>query len=196
MRLSARQTAHNPVPSSLRRSLAGVAAALLIATAPSTVVAQGAPEGRQWVFGLGTFLTRDRGWNYAEGLEVGVAVERDLGARLRLSLGATGLASLESGGDVPAVFPPFPDGLERAAALRLQVRTKTRGAGLYAMAGVEALAGDAGNQGRGARTGASVGSGWSWQGAARSAIEGQYVVFNQPFGTTRGLLSVRFVHRR
>jgi hypothetical protein len=33
------------------------------------------------------------------------------------------------------------------------------------------------------------------RGAALSALEGQYVRFNQPFGTTHGILSVRFVHR-
>jgi hypothetical protein len=196
MRQFGRQAPRNLMRLPLCRPRAALAAALLLAVAPATLTAQGTPDRQRWVFGVGTFLTRDRGWNYGEGLELGAALERDLGSRLQVSAGVTALTSLRGPGDEVAIYPPYPDGLEHAAALRLQARTQPRGAGLYALAGLEALAGDAGNQGRGVRAGASVGLGLSWQRAARSAVEGQYTVFDQPFGTTRGLLSVRFVHRR
>ena len=191
----ARQPNQRSLLSLRRQSRLGVAAALLIAGAPTTLVAQGTPGRKQWVFGLGTFLRRDRGWNYAEGLELGAALERDLGTHVRLSLGATALRSLATGGDITLEDPPSPSGLDHAAALRLQARTRTRGVGLYALTGIEIVAGDAGNQGRGVRTAGSVGLGLSVRGAALSALEGQYVRFSQPFGTTRGVLSVRLVHR-
>lgn len=164
---------------------------------PAALGAQAVVDDHRWVFGAGTFLTRDSGWDYSLGLELGAAVEHDLGARLRLRAGLTALtAPAATMGAEPTIFPPYPNGLEHAAAASVQIRSSPRGAGLYALAGLEAVAGYAGNQGGGVRGGASAGMGLQWSSAARFALEGQYVAFTQPFGTTHGVLSVRLVHRR
>ena len=182
------------------RSLCGAVG--LTALAAAEVHAQAAAgsdtaPSRRLAIGGGTFLTRDRGWNYDLGLELGAAVEQDVGSRLSVSAGVAAVtAPLTAAQGEAAIWPPFPDGLEHAVALRVQARTRPRGTGLYALAGLEALAGRAGNQGSGLRGGASLGAGATWHRAARWALEGQYVVFNRPMGTTRGLLSARLVRRR
>ena len=141
---------------------------------PAAALAQTTPLPQQRVLSLGTFLTQDGGWNYALGLAFDAAVERDLGTRLRVSAGAAALtAPLAAMGGEAAIYPPYPDGLEHALALRVQIRTQSRGAGVYALAGLEGIAGHAGNQGGGVRGGASVGLGLSWRQRARSALEAQ-----------------------
>jgi hypothetical protein len=176
-----------------RYACALLAAALLL---PAGSDAQEAPA-REWVFGGGTFLTRDRGWNFGLGLELGAALERDLGSRLRLRAGATALtAPLTALGGEPAIYPPYPDGLHHALSLGVQLRTRPRGAGLYVLGGLQAVAGHAGNQGTGVRPGASAGLGLRWHRSAPFDLEGQYLAFDRAFGTTRGVLSVRLVHRR
>lgn len=178
----------------IRRMIPIVGVAL---AAPASLNAQASAVASQWVLGGGSFLTKDGGWNYALGLELSVAREQALGDRFRLHVGTTAwTAPLSAMGGEAAIYPPDPDGLEHAAALSVQVRSHPRGAGLYGLAGVDAVVGHAGNQGGGVRGGASAGIGLNLHRTARFALEGQYSAFTRSFGTTRGVLSIRLVHRR
>ena len=181
----------------LRRVLSPCLAALCACVTFVPLGCAGAQEPvdlHTWSVSGGTFLTRDRGWNYELGLELGVGIARRMGSRLQLSAGAallTGLGTAFQGRE--AIFPPYPEGLRHALALRLEGRTRTAGPGIYALGGVEALTGTAGVSGSGVRAGASAGLGLTWRRRARSALEGQYVVFDRALGTTRGVLAVRYV---
>lgn len=106
----------------LARRTATILAAALVC--PSSLSAQAATTQHPWVFSGGTFLTQDGGWNYGMGLELGTAREQALGDRLRLQVGAIVWTQLAAATGEAAIFPPYPDGLEHAAALRVQVRSQ------------------------------------------------------------------------
>lgn len=169
---------------------------LLLATAMSPAVtrAQEIVDRQGPLFGIGSFLTQDEKLNYDLGLEGTLAAESALTSRLQLRLGLAFLTAplKESGGD-PDDFPLIPDGLKHAFALRATVHTYQPGAGLYALAGVEGIAGFAGNQGNGIGAGASVGVGLKWRAGSPFALETQYTIFGQRLGTTRGLVIARVV---
>jgi hypothetical protein len=144
--------------------------------------------------GIGTFLSRDRGWNFEAPIEVFAAVTRN-----------TGSIDVEAGASVfksfvpkvyPAVFPPparpFEDGV--AARLHLRAPSLSRSA-LSAVAGAEVYHNLTDGEVRATTAAGTAGVGIAFGGARRGTLDLRYVRFAKPLGSSRGILPLTFAWR-
>lgn len=164
---------------------------LFVAVATAIVAADSASAQRsnrpELRFGVGTFLSRDRGWNYAEQIELFAGIAQNVGS-----------FNVEAGGSFyksrrnvlyPAVFPrpagAFHDGL----AARLHVRTpNARTSTFSAIVGAELFQNRTDGEARVTTAAGAAGVGLNFGSARRGSLDLRYVRFAKPLGSSRGIL--------
>jgi hypothetical protein len=144
--------------------------------------------------GIGTFLNRERGWNFNEPIEVFAAVTRTTGS-VDVEAGASVFKSFV-GIAYPAVFPPPPKPLLQGIAARLHLRapSPTR-SGLSALAGAEVYHNLTAPEARSTTLAGAAGIGLSFGGARRGTLDLRYVRFAKPLGASRGILPLTLAWR-
>lgn len=144
--------------------------------------------------GIGTFLSRDRGWNFEEPIEVFAAVTRTTGS-IDVEAGASVFKSFV---DVsyPDVSPPLARPLVDGIAARLHLRAPSPGrSALSALAGAEVYHNLTDGEARSTTLAGAAGIGLSFGGARRGTLDLRYVRFAKPLGSSRGILPLTFAWR-
>lgn len=165
------------------RMFSGAVAAIAFCTVE---VAAQRPDAR---VGFGTLLTRDRGWNYHESLELFGALGRTVGL-VDVEAGASVLLSLAREVS-PAVSPAPAIALRNGYAGRLHVRlpSATRSA-LSVLGGGEVIVDRTEGNARATTAGAMIGAGWNLGAGNRGSLDLRYVAFAKRLGTSRGNLAL------
>lgn len=168
--------------SHVRLIFVGVAA--VFAATDSASAQSSRPELR---FGLGTFLSRDRGWNYAEQIEVFAGVAQNVGS-----------FNVEAGGSFyksrrnyvyPAVFPRPARAFHDGFAARLHVRTPSpKTSAVSALVGAELFQNRTDGEARVTTAAGTAGVGLNFGSARRGSLDLRYVRFAKPLGSSRGIL--------
>lgn len=149
------------------------------------------PEFR---LGVGTFLSRDRGWNYEEQIEVFGAVARKAGS-LSVEAGASFFKSFART-SAPAVSPLPPGSFTDGFAARLHLRVpNTNRSALSALVGAELFHNRTEGEPRATTAAGTVGIGISFGPARRGALDLRYVKFATPLGSSRGILPLTLAWR-
>ena len=144
------------------------------------------------VVGVGPFLTRHRGWNFAGNTAVLLGLERAVG-REAVRLSVTVRAALAEGENSVALYPPLPSHVGKGVTVSGFLRSRPGPLGLYLLAGPEAFF----PQGyddvtNGTRAAVAFGVG---AGGRRWTMESRSSTFRHAVGTTRGHLDVTIVRR-
>lgn len=159
---------------------------MAVVVAPDSIGAQASnrPELR---LGVGTFLSRDRGWNYREQVELFAAIARNVGS-----------FSVEAGGSFykswgtflyPAVQPPLPIAFHNGFAGRLHLRTPGgRTSAISGIVGVEVFQNRTERQPRVTTAAGTAGIGLNFGSARRGSIDLRYVRFAHQLGSSKGIL--------
>lgn len=144
--------------------------------------------------GIGTFLNRERGWDFNEPIEVFAAVTRNTGS-IDVEAGASLFKSFV-GFSYPAVFPPPAKPLLEGFAVRLHVRAPSSSrSALSAIAGAEVYHNRTNAEVRATTAAGTAGVGISFGGAGRGTLDLRYVRFAKPLGSSRGILPLTFAWR-
>lgn len=151
------------------------------------VVAAQRNDRPEFRVGIGTFLTRDRGWNYDEAIEVFAAFGRNAGS---VDLEAAASFSKSFGHfSQPAVSPPYPnpyrDGFRARLGLRLPSKTRSP---VSALLGAELVHNRTKPDAPGTTVAGSAGLGLYFGPERRGMIDLRYVRFAKRLGTSRGIL--------
>lgn len=151
-------------------------------------------KGAQLRVGLGTFLSRDRGWNYKDQIEVFAAAARNVGS-FNVEAGAS---LFKSFGDYsnPAVSPLPPGSFNDGFAARLHVRAPNASrSGLSAIVGAELVHNRTEDEARATTAAGTVGVGLNFGSGKRGALDLRYVRFATPLGSSRGILPLTLAWR-
>ncbi|MGI8617973.1 MAG: hypothetical protein ACR2L6_02645 [Gemmatimonadaceae bacterium] len=164
-------------------------APVLLITAAVMLFAAAAEAQRPQVrIGLGTLLTRDRGWNYHESLEFAGALVNSFGP-VDLEAGASLIRSFAEFSS-PAGFAG-PVGFRDGFSIRMHFRVPAaRRAPLSALAGAEVVQDRTEDNPRTTTAGAMLGAGWNFGPQHRAALDLRYVAFARRLGTSRGILGL------
>ncbi|HWL39710.1 MAG TPA: hypothetical protein VNO75_05675 [Gemmatimonadaceae bacterium] len=164
--------------------VAAIVGAAIMATDTAGAQSSSRPELR---VGLGTFLTRDRGWNYSEPVEVFAVVSRNIGA-VSVEAGGSMLKTFR-GFSAPAISPRPATAFHDGFAARLHVRGPNARAGfLNAIVGAELFHNRTDGESRATTVAGTAGVGLSFGPARRGAVDLRYVRFAKPLGSSRGIL--------
>jgi len=166
---------------------------LFVTTAPQPADAQPG-SGPALRLGVGTFLSRDGGWNYREQVEVLAAITQKVGS-----------VDVEAGGSVyksfgsfsyPAVFPRPPIAFHDGFAARLHVRTPgARTSALSGIVGVELFHNRTDGQPRTTTAAGSAGIGFNFGSARSGSLDLRYVRFAEKLGSSTGILPLTLTWR-
>jgi hypothetical protein len=138
-------------------------------------------------FGLGTFLSRDRGWNYAEQIEVFAGVAQNVGS-FNVEAGGSFYKSFRNA-IYPAVYPVPPRAFRDGLAARLHVRTpNARTSTLSAIVGAELFQNRTVGEARVTTAAGTAGVGLNFGSDRRGSLDLRYVRFAKPLGSSRGIL--------
>lgn len=144
--------------------------------------------------GVGTFLSRDRGWNYHDQIEVFAAVAQRVGAA-NVEAGASVFRSFGSY-SYPAVSPLPPRAFHDGFAARLYVRVPgATHSALSAIVGAELFQNRTEGEARTTAAGATAGIGFNFGSSRRGALDLRYVRFAKPLGSSRGILPLTIAWR-
>jgi hypothetical protein len=160
-----------------------IVAAITLMPAATEAQAAGKYEFR---VGIGTFLTRDRGWNYAEPVELFAALARTSGS-IDLEAGASFSKSFVRFSK-PAVFPPPPSGYRDGFRARVGLRVPSlTHSSLSALVGTELVHNRTDGE-VGTTIAATGGIGLNFGPARRATLDLRYVSFARRLGSSRGIL--------
>jgi len=164
-----------------------------ITLSPVAVEAQGTAQ-HELRLGIGTFLSRDRGWNYGEPVELFAAVVR-----------RSGLIDLEAGASFsksfarfskPAVDPAPPSGYLDGFRARVGLRAPTVARSIVsALVGAELVHNRTQGEVRGTTVAATAGVGLNFGPARRGTLDLRYVRFAKLLGSSRGILPLTLAWR-
>ena len=159
---------------------------------PAAMRAQ--PAGNyEFRLGIGTFLTRDRGWNYSEPVELFAALARRSGS-IDLEAGASFSKSFADFSK-PAVSPPPPsqyrDGFRARVGLRVPSSTRSS---LSALVGTELVHNRTDGE-VGTTIATTAGIGLNFGPARRATLDLRYVGFAKRLGSSRGILPLTLAWR-
>jgi hypothetical protein len=145
--------------------------------------------------GIGTFLSRDRGWNYHEQIEVFAALAQNAGP-VNVEAGASLFKCFCGNLSYPAVSPPYPRPYQDGFAARLHVRTPgpTRSA-LSALLGAELIHNRTTGEAKVTTAAGTAGVGVNFGPGRRGALDLRYVRFARPLGSSRGILPLTLAWR-
>jgi hypothetical protein len=137
--------------------------------------------------GIGTFLNRDRGWNYGEPIELFAAVRRKA-ASIDVEAGASFSKSFV-GFSKPAVYPPPPSAYLDGFRARLGIRVPDASHSLVsALVGAEFVHNRTEGEARTSTIAGMVGIGFNFGPARRGTLDLRYVSFAKRLGSSRGIL--------
>jgi hypothetical protein len=137
--------------------------------------------------GIGTFLSRDRGWNYGEPIELFAAVARKAGS-IDVEAGASFSKSFV-GFSKPAVYPPPPGAYLDGFRARLGIRVPDASHSLVsALVGAEFVHNRTEGEARTSTIAGMVGIGFNFGPARRGTLDLRYVSFAKRLGSSRGIL--------
>jgi hypothetical protein len=137
--------------------------------------------------GIGTFLSRDRGWNYGEPIELFAAVVRKSGS-IDVEAGASVSKSFV-GFSYPAVYPGSPSAYRDGFRARLGIRVPDANHGLVsALVGAELVHNRTERAPRTSTLGGMAGVGINFGPARRATLDLRYVGFAKRLGSSRGIL--------
>ena len=149
------------------------------------------PEFR---LGVGPFLSRDRGWNYEDQIEVFAAVARKAGS-LSVEAGASFFKSFARTG-APAVSPLPPGSFTDGFGARLHVRLPDANhSALNALVGAELFHNRTEGEARATTAAGTVGIGINFGPARRGTLDLRYVKFATPLGSSYGILPLTLAWR-
>src|SRR5688572_24659490 len=150
------------------------------ALSPAAADAQGT-DNTSFRLGIGTFLSRDRGWNYGEPIELSAAVVRKAGS-IDVAAGASFSKSFV-GFSYPAVDPPAQSGYRDGFRARLGIRVPGGTRGLVsALVGAELVHNRTEGAPRTSTVGAMAGVGLTFGPARRGTLDLRYVGFAKRLG--------------
>jgi hypothetical protein len=165
----------------------------LTALSPIAADAQGTGN-TSFRLGIGTFLSRDRGWNYGDPIELFAAVVRKAGS-VDVEAGASVSKSFV-GFSYPAVSPPEPnaylDGFRAQLGLRIPGRTRSL---VSALVGAEFVHNRTEREPRTSTVAAMAGLGLNFGPARRAALDLRYISFAKRLGSSRGILPLTLAWR-
>ena len=138
-------------------------------------------------FGLGTFLSHDRGWNYAENVEFFASVGQSIGS-VQVDAGVSLFKSFAEYAK-PAVVPPYPTAYRDGIGARLHLRAPAPDhSPLSVLVGLEILQNRTADEERGTTVAGTAGLAFNFGPARRGTVDFRYVRFAEPLGSSRGIL--------
>lgn len=166
--------------------LLGSLAAVGGAFSPPDVGAQGTarPDFR---FGIGTFLTRDRGWNFHNHVEFSAGLARQAGG---MDVEA-GVSISESHADLvdSPILPPPPDPYMEGVRVQLGLRAPSRTQSMVSvLLGTEVVQNRTDGAPRTTAFAGTSGLGINFGPRGRGTMELRYVWFAKRLGSSRGVL--------
>ena len=163
------------------------------AFSPGSAEAQRA-ENTSFRLGIGTFLSRDRGWNYGEPIELFAAVVRKAGS-IDVEAGVSFSKSFVDF-SYPAVFPPEPNAYRDGVRARLGLRIPSGANGLVsALVGAELVHNRTEREPRTSTIAGMAGVGLNFGPARRATLDLRYVSFAKRLGSSRGILPLTLAWR-
>jgi hypothetical protein len=164
-------------------------------TALSPVAADAQRTGNtSFRLGIGTFLSRDRGWNYGDPIELFAAVVRKAGS-IDVEAGASVSKSFV-GFSYPAVSPPEPNAYRDGFRARLGIRIPDGTHGLVsALVGAEFVHNRTELAPRTSTVAGMAGVGLNFGPARRATLDLRYVSFAKRLGSSRGILPLTVAWR-
>jgi hypothetical protein len=158
----------------------------LTALSPSAADAQ-RTDNTSFRLGIGTFLSRDRGWNYGEPIELFAAVVRKAGS-IDVEAGASFSKSFVRFA-YPAVYPPAPSAYRDGFRARLGIRIPDGTQSLVtALVGAEFVHNRTERAPRTSTAAGMAGIGLNFGPAGRGTLDLRYVSFAKRLGSSRGIL--------
>ena len=144
--------------------------------------------------GIGTFLSRDRGWNYGEPIELFAAVVRKAGS-IDVEAGASFSKSFVRFA-YPAVYPPAQSAYRDGFRARLGIRVPGETQGLVsALVGAELVHNRTDRAPRTSTVGGMAGVGLNFGPESRGTLDLRYVSFAKRLGSSRGILPLTLAWR-
>jgi hypothetical protein len=144
--------------------------------------------------GLGTFLSRDRGWNYEEPVEFFAALTRRTGS-VDLEVAAS-FSKTFAHFSQPAVSPRYPsayvDGFRAGLGLRLPSVTHSI---VSALVGAEFVHNRTEGEARTSTFAGTAGLGLNFGPERRGTVDLRYVSFAKRLGSSRGILPLTLAWR-
>jgi hypothetical protein len=163
-------------------------------TALSTVTADAQTDNTSFRLGIGTFLSRDRGWNYGEPIELFAAVVRKAGS-IDVEAGASFSKSFVGFG-YPDVYPPAPSAYLDGFRARLGIRVPDGTQSLVsALVGAEFVHNRTERAPRTSTVAGMAGVGLNFGPARRATLDLRYVSFAKRLGSSRGILPLTLAWR-
>jgi hypothetical protein len=165
-------------------------AGILISPIAAAAQGSGRPEIR---VGLGTFLSRDRGWNYEEPVEFFASIARKAGS-MDVEAAASFSKSFASFSS-PAVVGSesnYRDGFRIRLGLRAPSATRSM---VSALVGAEFVHNNDERTVRRSTMAGTAGLGVNFGPERRGTIDLRYVAFANRLGTSRGVLPLTFAWR-
>ena len=177
------------------RHRSGLIQLALVCTAfwPITATAQ-RTDNTSFRLGIGTFLSRDRGWNYDSPIELFAAVVRRTGS-VDVEAGASVSKSFV-GFSYPAVSPPeaipYRDGFRAHFGVRVPAGTRSI---VSALVGAEFVYNRTEREARTSTAAGMAGVGLNFGPARRGTLDLRYVGFAKRLGSSRGILPLTLAWR-
>ena len=163
------------------------------ALSPSSAEAQRA-DNTSFRLGIGTFLSRDRGWNYGEPIELFAAVVRKAGS-IDVEAGASFSKSFVRFA-YPAVYPRAPSAYLDGFRARLGIRVPDGNQSLVsALVGAEFVHNRTEREPRTSTVAGMAGVGLNFGPARRASLDLRYVSFAKRLGSSRGILPLTLAWR-
>jgi hypothetical protein len=182
-------------PHRILRYRSGLIQLVIAWTALSPVAADAQrTDNTSFRLGIGTFLSRDRGWNYGEPIELFAAVVRKAGS-IDVEAGASVSKSFV-GFSYPAVSPPEPnaylDGFRARLGIRIPDGTRSL---VSALVGAELVHNRTEREPRTSTVAGMAGVGLNFGPARRGTLDLRYVSFAKRLGSSRGILPLTLAWR-
>jgi hypothetical protein len=163
------------------------------AFSPITAGAQ-RTDNTSFRLGIGTFLSRDRGWNYGEPIELFAAVVRKAGS-IDVEAGASFSKSFV-GFSYPDVYPRTPsaylDGFRARLGIRVPAGTQSL---VSALVGGEFVHNRTEREPRTSTVAGMAGVGLNFGPARRGTLDLRYVSFAKRLGSSRGIMPLTLAWR-
>jgi hypothetical protein len=168
---------------------------LVVAWTILTPIVADAQSGKtSFRLGIGTFLSRDRGWNYGDPIELFAAVVRKAGS-IDVEAGASVSKSF-AGFSYPAVSPPEPIAYRDGFRARLGIRIPDGTRGLVsALVGAEFVHNRTDREPQTSTVAGMAGVGLNFGPERRGTLDLRYVSFAKRLGSSRGILPLTFAWR-
>lgn len=168
--------------------------AIVVATVASHAASAQSSNRPELRLGVGTFLSRDRGWNYREQIEVFAAIAKNLGS-IDVEAGGSFYRSFGSFA-YPAVSPRPPIAFHDGFAGRLHIRTPgARTTALSAIVGTELFYNRTDGQPRATTAAGTAGIGLNFGSHRRGSVDLRYVRFAKKLGSSTGILPLTLTWR-